>query len=135
MVKLKLHKKRSNAKMKEIFYYDLPPSQIRIVSKKLCLDHTFTVGAAEKCVEYEDILALMKSSLIDDLFICFGDGTVYVPNIEDGSLFPVLGWYPIRQNEVELRLINEYDYTIFHEKSKQNRKNDETKDTPAGNGH
>lgn len=99
--------------MKEIIYFNemCPPRQVRIVSSKLCLDHTFTVGAAETCIGYDDVLTMMQSNLIEDLFVCFDDGTAYMPNI-DGSLLPVLGWYPIRQSELELKPINEYYYTF-----------------------
>lgn len=103
--------------MKETIYYEevCTPKQIRIVSEKLCLDHTFTVDASETCIEFDDIMDLIQSRLTDRVFILFTEGSAYLQNI-DGSLLSLQGWYSVKSDDIELRRISEHYYMSTGEK-------------------
>lgn len=109
--------------MKQTIYYDemCVPKQIRIVSEKLCLDHTFTVGAAKTFIGYDDIIELMQSRLVDRIYICFDEGSAYISDV-DGSLLSIQGWYQIRSSQVELKKISEYNYTLPHSEKAMGRR-------------
>ncbi len=95
--------------MKNIIYYDemCVPEQIRILSEKLCLDHTFTPGATFDCIGYDDLYNLIHSNLIDSIYISFTKGTAYYQDI-DGSLldFPQ-GWQKIKPSDFEMKKLSE----------------------------
>lgn len=99
--------------MKETIYYEeiCTPKQMRIVSEKLCLDHTFTVDASETCIGYDDIMDLIQSKLIDRVFIFFDEGSAYLQNI-NGSLIPLQGWYSVKSDDVELKRVSEHYFTV-----------------------
>lgn len=103
--------------MKETIYYEevCTPKQIRIVSEKLCLDHTFTVDASETCIEFDDIMELIQGRLIDRVFIFFTEGSAYLQNI-DGSLLSLQGWYSVKSDDIELKRISEHYYMLSDEK-------------------
>lgn len=95
--------------MKNIIYYDemCVPEQIRIVSEKLCFDHTFAPCATYNCVGYEDLYNLFHSKLIDGMYIFFAKGTAYYQDI-DGSLldFPQ-GWHKIKPSDFEIKSLSD----------------------------
>lgn len=105
--------------MKETIYYDevCTPKQMRIVSERLCLDHTFTVDASETCIGFDDITELIQSRLIDRVFIFFNEGSAYLRNI-DGSLLSLQGWYPVKTDDIELKRISEHYYMPTGKNSK-----------------
>lgn len=66
------------------------PSQIRIVSEFLCLDHTFSPAVSQKkIIGYKDLLHLLKSPLIDSVYVNMEEGSVYIQKV-DGKLESVV---------------------------------------------
>lgn len=90
---------------KEHIYYDEMnvPLKIRIVSERLCLDHTFDPHATNSCIGYEDVIALQKSGLIDKLFIYLDTCSAYYIVDVSGkktAVFCGAGWINARDFEI-----------------------------------
>ena len=94
--------------MKTSIYYDemYCPSEIRIVSHKLCLDHSFVPEATMPCIQCLDLQNLMKSNLIDELYICFIPQSAFL-QIPNAELQEIVGWQEVKPNNLIIKNINE----------------------------
>ena len=94
--------------MKTSIYYDemYCPSKIRIVSHKLCLDHLFVTEATMPCIQCLDLQNLMKSNLVDELYICFTPESAFlqIPNAEPQE---VVGWQKVKPGDLDIKSIDE----------------------------
>lgn len=78
-------------------YFDesITPLSIRIVSEKLCLDHTFFPNSSHKKIKLNDILTLQSSPFIDSLSIEFAKNSAFIKSFEKGggtSIDDYSGW-------------------------------------------
>ena len=66
---------------KQIAYYDkmILPAGVRIVSEKLCLDHTFLPNSVMSlnCMTLDDIHELQNSGIFDKIMVCFAPNSVF----------------------------------------------------------
>lgn len=59
-------------KDKTIVFYDnmLSPDVIRLVSEKLCLDHTIQIKASSQRISYVELIRLHETNIFDKILFC-----------------------------------------------------------------
>ena len=76
------------------------PVAVKIVSKKLGLNHTFFPKSGKEQLTLKDIRRLQGSPLIDELMICFDYNSLYgIQRDKSGVRLPIVnftGWYNAR---------------------------------------
>ena len=104
--------------MKTNIYYSNTPTQIRIKSEKLCLDHIFHPEFSKPCITFEDIQIMINSPLIDEIWLYLNEGDlVYVDCVSKKfeSVVPRDGcWFcfdPEQFNFIDRNKINVWDVT------------------------
>lgn len=88
--------------MRNIVYMDTKklPIAVKIISKKLCLNHTFFPKSEGKKLTLKDIWQLQDSPLIDELMVCFDYNSLYgIQRDKNGIRLPIVnftGWYNVK---------------------------------------
>lgn len=85
----------------QVVYYDemLFPVGLRIVSEKLCLDHTVLPGSCMgESIGLKELQCLQKSPLVDKLMVCFRERMLFRLETDGGrkEAFDIVGWQDVR---------------------------------------
>ena len=69
MIELENHMVSLPVKDKTIVFYDnmLSPDVIRLVSEKLCLDHTIQIKASSQRISYVELIRLHETNIFDKI--------------------------------------------------------------------
>ena len=95
---------------KQVFYYDEMnvPTAMRIISKRLCLDHTFLPQISfPGFLSCEELIDLMNNPLFE-VYAQFSEGSLYYIDylIDPKVAHSHSGWLPLDPKHVELIPIN-----------------------------
>ena len=83
----------------EYFYLELP-KLVRIVSRKLCLDHTFAPSSTQTPATIEELCVMANSSIYDSIMILLpqnAEVTYHDNNCNED--IPVDGWVELKNFE------------------------------------
>ena len=101
--------------MKKLFHcYVELPKKVRLVSKTLCMDHTFEprehiyhnaevqcsgIGMTDKVIAFEDLFNLSKTMLFDNIYACVDEECFAYYRDNKGEKISLIGWIDINQYE------------------------------------
>lgn len=104
------------------FYVDVP-KKVRIVSKKMCLDHTFDTGPTFYPLGYDDLSKMAEDDLYDEIWfmphkgLCFRSPIVPEDYEEPELLFLEENWY--NSANFELKLVDKFPEGLKWKKTPQ----------------